>query len=75
MPKISKPTNTIFNPCQHRMQMRVSFKTKDYSTSKPLELVHTYLHKPTRTQNLKGESYFILLIDDYTTMTWVTFLK
>jgi hypothetical protein len=24
---------------------------------------------------LQGESYFMLLIDDYTRMTWVTFLK
>jgi transposase InsO family protein len=55
--------------------MRVSFKTKEYSTSNPLELVHTDLCGPTRTQTLKGESYFMLLIDDYTRMTWVTFLK
>ena len=55
--------------------MRVSFKTKDYSTSKTLERIHTDLYGPTRTQTLKGESYFMLLIDDYTIMTWVTFLK
>ena len=55
--------------------MRVSFKTKEYSTSKPLELVHTNLCGPTGTQSLKGESYFMWLIDDYTRMTWVTFLK
>jgi transposase InsO family protein len=40
-----------------------------------LELVHTNLYGPTRTQTLKGESYFMWLIDDYTRMTWVTFLK
>jgi transposase InsO family protein len=53
----------------------MSFKTKEYATSKPLELVHTYLYGPTRTKSLQGESYFMLLIDDYTRMNWVTFLK
>jgi transposase InsO family protein len=53
----------------------VSFKTKEYATSKPLEIVHTYLCVPTRTKILQGERYFMLLIDDYTRMTWVTFLK
>jgi hypothetical protein len=55
--------------------MIVSFKTNEYSTSNPLELVHTDLYVPVRTQNLKGENYFMLLIDDYTRMTWATFLK
>jgi hypothetical protein len=75
MPRISKPMDTICNPCQHRKKMRVSFKTKEYSTSNPLGLVPTNLCRPERTQTLKGESYFMLLIDDYTRMTWVTFLK
>jgi hypothetical protein len=55
--------------------MRVSFKKKEYSTSNPLELVHTDLCEPTRKQTLKCESDFVLLIYDYTRMTWVTFLK
>jgi transposase InsO family protein len=75
MPRISKSTDIICKPYQQEKQTRVSFKTKEYSTSKPLELVHTDLCGPTRTQNLRGESYFMFLIDDYTRMTWVTFLK
>jgi hypothetical protein len=55
--------------------MRVSFKTKEYSMSNPLELVHTDLYGLARTHNLKGESYFMLLVYDYIRMTWVTFLK
>jgi transposase InsO family protein len=30
---------------------------------------------PTRTQSLQGENFFMLLIDDYSRMTWVAFLK
>jgi transposase InsO family protein len=54
---------------------RMSFKTKEYTTSKPLELVHTDLYGPKRKKILQGENYFVLLIDDYTRMTWVSFLK
>ena len=44
-------------------------------TSHPLEIVHTDLFGPKRTKSLQGEYYFMFLIDDYTRMTWVTFLK
>ena len=53
----------------------VSFKTNEYTTSKPLELVHTYLYGPTRTKSLEGETYFKLLIVDYTRMIWVDFIR
>jgi len=75
MPKITKPANTICKPCRHGKQIRVRFKAKEYSTWNPLGLVHTYLCEPARTQSLKGESYFMLFIDDYSRMTWVTFLR
>ena len=44
-------------------------------TSHPLEIVHIDLCRPTRTKILQGEYYFMLLIDDYIRMTWVTFIK
>lgn len=37
--------------------------------------MHTDLCGPTRTRGLNGEIYFMLLIDDYYRMTWVTFLR
>ena len=43
--------------------------------SHPIEIVHTDLCGPTRTKILQREYYFMLLIDDYTRMTWLTFLK
>ena len=35
----------------------------------------TDLYGPTRNKILQGEYYFMLLIDNYTRMTWVTILK
>ena len=41
-----------------------------------MQLVHTdLLFAPTRTMSLNGEKYSGFFIDDYTRMTWVTFLK
>ena len=73
--KIIKPSNHVCKHCQHGKQTKVRFNTKEYYTSKPLELVHTDLCGPTRTKSIQGEYYFILFIDDYTRMTWVCFLK
>ena len=75
LPKIVKPLKLVCRHCQHGKQTRVSFKTKEHMTSHPLEIVHTDLCGPTRTKILQGEYYFMLLIDYYTRITWVTFLK
>jgi hypothetical protein len=40
-----------------------------------MEIVHINLVGPTRTKGLKGEKYFMLLVDDYTRMTVVCFLR
>ena len=75
LPKIVKPLNSLCRHCQHGKQTKANFKTKEHMTSHPLEIVHTDICGPTRTKILQGEYYFMFLIDDYTRMTWVTFLK
>ena len=75
IPHITKPSNSICDSCQKGKQTRTSFKTKEHHTRKPLELVHTDLCGPVRTQSMYGERYFMLCIDDYSRMTWVSFLK
>ena len=58
-----------------RKKTKTKFKSKEYSTTKPLEIVHTDLVGPTTTKCLKGERYFMLLVDDYTRMVAVFFVK
>jgi hypothetical protein len=70
-----KPTNTLCKHCQQGKQTKTKLKSKEYSTTRPLEIVHTDLVGPTTTKGLKGEKYFMLLVDDYTRMTAVCFLK
>jgi hypothetical protein len=43
--------------------------------TRPLEIVHTDLVGPTTTKGLKDEKYFMLLVDDYTRLNTVFFLK
>jgi transposase InsO family protein len=75
MPQITKPTNTLCKHCQQGKQTKTRFKSKEYSTTRPLEIVHTDLVVPTKTKGLKGEKYFMLLVDDYIRMIGVCFLK
>ena len=76
MPKISKPVNKLCGSCQHGKHVRASFKEKVHqSTLHPLEIIHTDLCGPARTRTLQGELYFMLFIDDFSRMSWVTFLK
>jgi transposase InsO family protein len=75
MPQITKPTNTLCKHCQQGNKTKTRFKSKEYSTTKQLEIVHTDLVGPTTMKGLKCERYFMLLVDDYIRMTAVCFLK
>jgi hypothetical protein len=75
MPQITKPTNTLCKHCQLGKQTKTKFKSKEYSMTRPLEIVHTDLVGTTTTKDLKGVEYFMLLVDDYTRMTSVFFLR
>jgi hypothetical protein len=65
MPQIMKPTNTLCKHCQKGKQTKTRFKSKEYSMTIPMEIMHTDLVGPTTTKGLKGEKYFMLLVDDY----------
>jgi hypothetical protein len=71
MTRIMKLTNTLCKHCQQGKQTKTRFKSKEYSTTKPPEIVHIDLVGTTTTKGLKGERYFMLLVDDYTRMTAV----
>jgi hypothetical protein len=59
MPKIIKLSNYVYRNCQHGKQTKSIFKTKQFSTSKPLKIVHTELCGPTRTKIVQGAYYSI----------------
>jgi hypothetical protein len=55
MPQITKPINTLCKQCQQGKQTQTRFKSKQYSMTRPLEIVHTDLVGTTTMKGLKGE--------------------
>jgi hypothetical protein len=75
LPVIKDLSSSLCKQCQHGKQTRVKFKTKEHSTTKPLEIVHADVCGPMRTTRLKGERYFLLSVNEFTRMTWMFLLK
>ena len=76
LPKISKPNDYVCKPCQMGKLTHKQLKSKNFaSTDKPLQLVHMYLCGPSIKEGIGKEIYFMLVIDDYSRLTWVAFLK
>jgi len=47
----------------------------ELSTSRPLELLHMDLFGPTTYRSIGGNSYCLVVVDDYSRYTWVFFLS
>jgi hypothetical protein len=75
MPQITKPTNTLCKHYQQGKKKNTRFKSKEFSMTRPMEIVPNDLVGPTKTKVLKGEKYFMLLVDDYTRKTAIFFLN
>jgi transposase InsO family protein len=45
------------------------------STHRPLELLHMDLFGPTSFVSIGGNSYCLVIVDDYSRFTWVYFLR
>ena len=73
--KIVKPTNTIDKECVLAKHNRTYFPRKRFTTTAKLEIVHTDLNGPTKTRGFYSERYFMILVDDFSRMMWVAFLK
>ncbi|WP_281284697.1 DDE-type integrase/transposase/recombinase, partial [Cobetia crustatorum] len=75
LPKLQK-VDKICGECQLGKQIRSSHKkVNSNTTSRPLELLHMDLIGPTRTESRGGKKYILVIVDDFTRFTWVSFLK
>ncbi|GLJ40699.1 hypothetical protein SUGI_0840630 [Cryptomeria japonica] len=75
IPNIMKAHNLVCKKCQLGKQVRTSFKSIHDKSNDVLDLIHTDLCGPARTRSFQGDRYFMLIIDDYSRMMWVTFLE
>ncbi|XP_068641949.1 uncharacterized protein [Aristolochia californica] len=54
---------------------KTSFKDKNVvSTSRPLQLINMDLIGPTQTLSLNGKHFTLVVVDDYSRLTWIDFL-
>ncbi|KAK2403095.1 putative mitochondrial protein [Trifolium repens] len=76
LPKIHFSKDHLCDACQMGKQTKASFKSKKFiSTTKPLELIHMDLFGPSRTKNLGGNYYGLMIVDDYSRFCWTLFLS
>ena len=75
LPKLEEQSG-VCEGCQFGKQHRNVFpKEQAQRASKVLELVHVDLCGPMRNESVARNRYFMLIIDDFTRMTWVYFLR
>ena len=65
---------SVCRSCSQGKQHREPFSKKaSRRASQSLELVHMDLCGPMQNASLGGSEYFMLIIDDYSRLTWVFF--
>ncbi|XP_014499245.1 uncharacterized protein LOC106760306 [Vigna radiata var. radiata] len=75
LPKIRFSTDRLCDACQKGKLTKQPFKSKrEMSTKKPLQLLHMDLFKPSRIKSLGGNSYGLVIVDDYSRYTWTYFI-
>ena len=76
MPKINYDCDMTCEPCQKGKLTKGSFHMKNIvSTTRPLELSHIDLFGPTRISSVGGKKYSLVIVDDFSRFTCVTFLS
>ncbi|KAI5329221.1 hypothetical protein L3X38_028618 [Prunus dulcis] len=68
--------SVVCEGCRLGKQHRDSFPLEStWRASHPLELVHTDICGPMKTDSISGNKYFLLFTDDCTRMSWMYFIR
>src|ERR1044072_9262210 len=74
LPNLKFTSEALCEACQKGKFSKRSFKAKNVvSTSRPLELLHIDLFGPVKTASINGKKYGLVIVDDYSRLTWVKF--
>ena len=66
----------ICGSCQLGKKIQLSYKvTQHLSTTRVPELIHIYLMGPMQVESLVGKRYAFVCVDDFSSYSWVHFLK
>ena len=75
IPSLKKPDVGLCKNCQIGKMGKTSFKRKNYHLEDVLEIAHNDLCGPIRIESYSGEFFFIFVVDDYSRMLIVMYLK
>jgi hypothetical protein len=68
--------DNLCSACQVGKQVASHHPMKAYvSTTRPLELIHMDLFRPTTYKSLGGNLYCLVTVDDFSRYTWTFFLE
>ena len=74
LPSLEYKHGLSCDACIRGKQVRSSFKMKKMvSTIKPCELLHTDICGLMHVKSIRGKSYLIVIVDDFSIFTWVEF--
>ncbi|XP_024006852.1 uncharacterized protein LOC112083381 [Eutrema salsugineum] len=76
IPPLESETQTLCGACQKGKQVKVQHKAlSETRTSRILKLMHMDLMGPISTENINGERYIFVMVDDFSRYTLVSFLR
>ena len=75
LPVIKVPNKLCRECVAGKHQRTLIPKASSYQSGEHLELVHADICGPISPSTLGGSKYFLLIIDDYTRLTWVAMLQ
>ncbi|GJX66380.1 retrovirus-related pol polyprotein from transposon TNT 1-94, partial [Tanacetum coccineum] len=76
LPRLKFEKDHLCSACQLGRSRKATHKPKTVTTIMDvLHTLHMDLCRPIRVQSISGEKYILIIVDDYSRVTWVQFLR
>ncbi|XP_071687326.1 uncharacterized protein [Rutidosis leptorrhynchoides] len=75
LPQLSYKKDKVCSACVKGKQIKAHFHSKTITTiDEPLHMLHMDLFGPMNIGSLSGKKYTLVIVDEYSRLTWVIFL-
>ncbi|WVZ70238.1 hypothetical protein U9M48_018918, partial [Paspalum notatum var. saurae] len=76
LPKLKAEKDLVCHPCRHGKMVAASHTPmSQVMTSYPGELLHMDIVGPTRVASVSGKWYVLVVVDDFSRISWVFFME
>ncbi|KAJ9552977.1 hypothetical protein OSB04_017022 [Centaurea solstitialis] len=76
LPETRLSKDTLCPACEQGKMTRSSYPPRmDTNSKSPLDIIHMDLCGPTRTESLARKKYMLVLVDEFSSFTWLEFLR